>query len=95
MTSCTSSARWIRSRPRPSSRSHFPAEIRPTTTKFPGVTVASGYGFLTVDPSGVVTADTSTTGATLSFVGIEDVEFQAGAGGSQKAAVAGAGAGPG
>ena len=34
----------------------LPAEFRPTTTKFPGVTVGGGFGFLTIDPDGTVIA---------------------------------------
>ena len=36
----------------------LPAEFRPTTTKFPGVTLTDGYGFLTVEPNGTVTRGT-------------------------------------
>ena len=80
----------------------LPAEFRPTTTKFPGVTVGGGFGFLQIDPNGTVTAfgltpDSAATNPAdpADFTGLEDVEFQAGAGGSQKAAAAGAGGGPG
>ena len=75
----------------------LPPEFRPTAVKFPGVTVGGGFGFLEIQPDGTVIASglTPATADPASFLGIEDVEFQAGAGGSQKAAAVGAGAGPG
>jgi hypothetical protein len=78
----------------------LPPEFRPTAVKFPGITVGGGFGFLTIDPDGTVTASglTPATASPADFLGIEDVEFQAGTGGSQKAAAGGgvpSGAGPG
>ena len=77
------------SRPRALSRFTLPPEFRPTTTKFPGVTVADGYGFLTVCARRrpwsrrVSRWQRPIQRASLD---IEDVEFQAGTGASQAAA---------
>ena len=63
----------------------LPAEFRPTTTKFPGVAVGGGFGFLQIDPDGTVTAfgltpDSSATNPAdpADFTGLEDAQFQAG-----------------
>jgi hypothetical protein len=57
----------------------LPSQFRPTTTKFPGLTIQGGFGFLTIQPDGTVTASTLTAGSSIAgFLGIEDVEFEAG-----------------
>jgi hypothetical protein len=57
----------------------LPEQFRPTTTKFPGLTIEGGLGFLQIDPNGTVTAFPLTTGSNIAgFLGIEDVEFEAG-----------------
>ena len=79
----------------------LPAEFRPTTTKFPGVTVGGGFGFLQIEPDGTVTAFGLTPARRRNpadpadFLASRTSQFQAGTGGSQKAAGGGdAGAGP-
>ncbi len=58
----------------------LPEQFRPATDKFPGLTVEDGLGFLEIKPDGSVTAFglTPATADPAGFLGIEDVEFQAG-----------------
>jgi hypothetical protein len=74
----------------------LPPEFRPGSVKFPGLTIADGYGFLEIQPNGTVTADNLTAGSSIAdFLGLEDVEFQAGATAASAAREPAAGAGSG